>query len=811
MKFKLSLFILITSFLIQTSVSGQLSSFENLEEVSEKGFFKNYFSGLFKDFTQFGDPFTMSGGIGLNMRSYSAYGGETRQDPFFYSLNANLNVRVYKLNIPFSIMVTARNRESALPNFREIANAFKDDLLSQKDRFVRMGMSPQYKWIKLHLGHRSMNFSKFTLANLNFYGVGTELTPGKLRVAAMYGRLAKAEPIDLSLVTPNVPVYQRVGWGTKLGYGTDNSSIDAMIFKAHDNTNSIDIPTDNEGAPSPEDNLTMGINLQHLFLDRFRLRVETGWSLLSPNALDEVTNNGFLFDKRATTETKSAFDARLDYEGEKFTTGVQVKRIDPNYKSLGAYFFNSDIIDLLGNLSFGMLDGKINSRLSAGIQSNNLDKSKPTTTRRFVYTGNITYSQDAFNANLNYSNNTTDVGYILNQSLDSLNAVIVTQDIGLNLTYSLTDKGANQHAFNWSGNIQQVNDDIENPMESASSRLYVSNFVYSYMLSDSKWRFSAKANFNQNQLAQMTTKRYGTGFGVSKSFLENKMNLGIDFNFFQNVNETADNSNNLNGGFRWSYNIGKGLTTNMNWAILRTKSENINPYSELTGTFGLNYTFNVNPKLKMEKAAVEKAVHEPLQSTPYTAALPDHPSDLTMRQFDNESNTLTATQSNSANNSTREEVLAQLEAFEKEAAANKPSPEELEKRRLAYIAEQEKKQAETTIAKSENNSSTIDVKSLLPSPNKTEKIIETKPIAEKQSTKKSTAKRKSVKKTTPTDYGTFCVQQETSLRAEATHKATSLKRLKEHEVVLVLEKTNALWWKVEIDGQIGYVKAKLLD
>ncbi len=284
-------FVLISLLSIPFFLSAQLEPLEDLETVSEKNFFKSYFKDVFKDLTDFGNPLTLSGGVGLNMRSYNSSGGPLRQDPFFYGLNANLNVRVFQINIPFSLAVTARNRESSLPNWNEMVDALKNDLRNnvraQRDRFIRFGTSPHYKWMKLHLGHRAMNFSKFTLANLNFLGIGTELTPGKFRVATMYGRLAKAEPLDLSLTTPNIPIYERMGWGTKIGYGTEQRSIDLILFKAHDDPRSITIPESSPKQPSPEENLSLGLNGQTLLFDRFRLRIETALSALSPNALDD--------------------------------------------------------------------------------------------------------------------------------------------------------------------------------------------------------------------------------------------------------------------------------------------------------------------------------------------------------------------------------------------------------------------------------------------------------------------------------------------------------------------------------------------
>jgi hypothetical protein len=83
---------------------------------AKKAFSPTYVKGLFKDFTDFGKPFDYSGGLGINMRSYNALGTSPRQDPFLYTANANFNARVYKLNLPFSLTIAAKNTEHAYPD-----------------------------------------------------------------------------------------------------------------------------------------------------------------------------------------------------------------------------------------------------------------------------------------------------------------------------------------------------------------------------------------------------------------------------------------------------------------------------------------------------------------------------------------------------------------------------------------------------------------------------------------------------------------------------------------------------------------------
>ncbi len=619
MKTTLYPFIFLAAFLISWPAYTQLEDFEDIEAVGKEGFFKTYVGDLFKGFKDFGEPFNMTGGIGLNMRSYSAYGADPRQDPFFYSLNANANIRIYKLNLPFSLLVSAKNTESSYPNPVELFRAFKNNvenkIENQKNRFVRFGSSPRYKWVKLHLGHRSMNFSPFTLANLNFLGAGMELTPGNIRFSAMYGRLAKAEPIDLSLTTPNIPVYERKGWGMKMGYGTTEEFVDLVLFKAEDDANSISIPEESTNQVDPAENLVIGLNLQKSLLEKFRVKVEYATSALSPNSLDGNSSNRFphpkfLIQGKTTTDYKAALDTKLDFQAKDFTVGVQYKRIDPDYKSLGAYFFNSDIEDYLLNLSFGLFEGAVTVNTSGGIQRNNLDRSQPSTLTRYVGSGSMSYAAGNFNLELNYSNNSSDIAYLLDEDLDSLNVLIVTQDAGVNATYNFQDQSNNQHVLTGTFNVQMVTDDVANPMESSASEMLVGNLVYNYALAESQWKFSVKANYNQNELAQMVMRRYGAGFGISKPFLDGKLNTGIDLNYFLMSSENAGDNSNVNGQLRFNYKISDATSLNMNWALLSSKKVNggtSTSFSELTGTLGFQYTFSKKTKEeKEEKRKVKK-------------------------------------------------------------------------------------------------------------------------------------------------------------------------------------------------------------
>lgn len=185
-----------------------------------------------------------------------------------------------------------------------------------------------------------------------------------------------------------------------------------------------------------------------------------------------------------------------------------------------------------GFANFGLFQNKLNSAVKVGIQSNNLDDTKPATTKRLIYDVQTGWSDKDFNVQMNYSNNSSDVSYILNQQLDSLNAVVVTQDMGASINYVLPLKGENKHSVSLTGNIQDVSDDIEKPNRVSVSKLYMANAGY-VLSTQSKWTFSTRLNYTVNEISSTELNRLGMGLTIQKTILKGKVNLGLTGNYFK--------------------------------------------------------------------------------------------------------------------------------------------------------------------------------------------------------------------------------------------------------------------------------------
>lgn len=94
--------------------------------------------------------------------AYSTGLDRPQQVPLTWGVTARLNLSLYGLQIPFSVTFSERER-----SFRQPFNQY--------------GASPRYKWVRLHLGYRTMHFSQLTMTGQNFLGGGGRL-PRKVQV-----------------------------------------------------------------------------------------------------------------------------------------------------------------------------------------------------------------------------------------------------------------------------------------------------------------------------------------------------------------------------------------------------------------------------------------------------------------------------------------------------------------------------------------------------------------------------------------------------------------------------------------------------
>jgi hypothetical protein len=211
-------------------------------------------------------PFEIRGSVSAGLMFYGVSGIQNRRQPFSWYLSGAPTLKIYGVTMPFSLTVSEQERRFSQP-------------------FNQYGVSPYYKWVKLHLGYRNVRFGDFTLAGANFLGAGIELTPKNLRLGFVYGQFARAVEEDTSGTDPRYrylrPTYQRLGWAAKVGFGKPKAYLDFSFFKAKDIVGSIKTPS-LRSRITPMENTAVGLkNHFGLFKQKLVFDFELAASILT--------------------------------------------------------------------------------------------------------------------------------------------------------------------------------------------------------------------------------------------------------------------------------------------------------------------------------------------------------------------------------------------------------------------------------------------------------------------------------------------------------------------------------------------------
>lgn len=370
------------------------------------------------------NPFAIHGNLSLNFQPYASFGVAARQQPFTYVVSANLSPQLYGLQLPFSFTYSNRQTNYSQP-------------------FNRFGISPRYKWITLHAGYRSLNFSNYTLAGHSFLGGGIELNPGKFRFGVIGGRFNKDTRSGPSYHSDTLPEFKRVGAAIKLGVGSKKSFVDFLLLSVKDALPST--PADSAStARRPEENLIAGFNSRITFSERLVFEGEIaasahtsdqtamGFGDLDSNLLKKTDK---FIHLNQSTRFYTAARASLVYRAKIMSLKAEYRRIDPNYTSFGAYYMSSDIQSISVGPSFALFKRTLQVRGSLGLQNDNLRKTKQTTSVRTVGSANFSWNPSrVFGMDGSYSNFSTD------QKADYLPLMDTAKIFQSNLNYSVSPR-----------------------------------------------------------------------------------------------------------------------------------------------------------------------------------------------------------------------------------------------------------------------------------------------------------------------------------------------------------------------------------
>lgn len=547
-----------------------------------------------QDLTSLGNqkPVTLHGGINVRGMFYHADGIANRRQPFSYLITGSPTLSLYGFSIPFTFIVSEQER-----SFRQPFNQF--------------GLSPSYKWITLHGGYRNVSFSPFTLDGYTMLGGGFELRPGKWHIGMMYGRLNRAVVANQNLGDLQAVSFNRRGIAGKIGYGTDTTHVEFSFIKARDDATSVDYQNTGQDTlgivpVAPAENLVMSLGGRLGFLKSFFVEAEGAVSIYTKNtrssiAIDSSVANipsvlASLMTINASTENNKAIRAAVGYRQKKYGLSLQYRRIDPNYQSMGAYFFQNDLENITINPMALLWQGKLRFNGSLGIQRDNLSGQKQATARRVIGSVNASLALNSrFGIEMAYSNFATSQTPIAVKFNDSLRVAQTTQNFSFTPHYFITGAAGN-HVFTLSVNYMTLSD--LSPL-SQSRNVQSTNAFFTYQITFQATGLNLSAGFNYARLqtAVLASGNQGLTLGAGKTLLGNKLNLRLNSSVLQNVQGFAQTmlyTNGLSGSYRATKRHSLNLNVNHihNQGSVESQAAGGYPtFTEIRGDVGYNFTF----------------------------------------------------------------------------------------------------------------------------------------------------------------------------------------------------------------------------
>ena len=480
------------------------------------------------------DELKISGRLGASMVFYNIEGRETTRSPFTWMLVGNPVISYRGITLPFSMTISEQNRSFRQP-------------------FNKIGVSPYYKWAKLHLGYRNPLFSKYTLGGHTILGAGGEFNPGNYRIGIMYGRLLR--PLDsnpLQLFQPGTYAttsYKRNGLALKLGYGTSTNYVDLLFFNGWDMPNSI--TQESRLTLKPAENAVISIVSEQKIKENITFGLEYAASTYTDNILladsldRELAFFSGIMSTNITSRRSNALDTYFGYSQDWFGLKLRLKQIDPGYRSMGTWYMQNDYRNITIEPRMQFYENRYVLSSSLGLQRDNLENSESPQMNRTI--GSVSLSANPlpwYKADILYSN------YDLNQKnesygIDSLLSLSqTTQSLGVNQNIGLTGDLFAQNLF-FSLNRQLLRD--KNPaiaeLTNYTSNILLATYMVSYI--PKQMNLTLSYNLTSFNLSSLETQVSGPVVAYSASFLKNSLNLSVS-NAFYKTRQNGEDSSKIN-------------------------------------------------------------------------------------------------------------------------------------------------------------------------------------------------------------------------------------------------------------------------
>ena len=451
-------------------------------------------------------PLEAGGSLQMQHMYNRRLNAENNDQPYNYVLNGNLNLKLFGvIDAPFQLLFSNMGSRFSQPTFNQTA------------------LHPQYKWVQLHLGRIAVNWSPQTVGGHVFQGVATDLTPGKWTFSALYGRFQKAIAAPLDSVSGTItPAYRRMGYGFRTGYRHSNTHCQASYFQAADDTNSI--AEEVFMPPAPKSNRVVGVLLDQVLFKKLMFNAAYNLSYM-------------VNDMRTPTiqTRKQHYKGSLAWQGKAHQWNVTYEHTDPEYQTLGAYYFNNDMENVSVGGNVQALKGKLSMSGQVGLQRDNLDNRKSSSMRRQVYSLQVQYRlgksgmlSGSYSSFTSFTNTRPFTDYLQPNSpmlaWDTLNFREISESGNMQLAVPMPKTGQWQGSFTGTGLWQR-----NSGAPGSSSDFYNAGAGFVVQHAKNGATMALQLNAGQNMAGEMRVRNLGPVISCSLPLMDKKLRTSFSY------------------------------------------------------------------------------------------------------------------------------------------------------------------------------------------------------------------------------------------------------------------------------------------
>ena len=533
------------------------------------------FAGFFlsasgQDFSNMKDkrPVSFHGSLGGGASFYNSNETYQTRDPFAWNLYGNFVPTFYGFSLPFSFVITQYSKSYTSP-------------------FTQFGISPSYKWIRLHLGYRSIAFSPLVFDGQSFLGGGIELSPKGFYFGAFYGRLNKAISEDTTYGHTLEPQYARTGFGLKIGVGGSRNNVSFQFFHAKDDSGSIHRINDSLSTVRPQENSVVGASWHFTFFRRLTFTGDAAASVLNRDqSYERIDSIGYwkipaiaqkIMPINWSTVVSYSGQAQLSLMLNNFNVSAGYRRVQPDFKSLGVPYALDDVEMINGNVGANLYKGRLN--INAAYTGQHNDLAHMLSSRLVTRTGNLSLNTFV-DRHLNVNVNVTGVQVLQQDGLTKLSdsarldQLMVTATLSPSLTFS-----GERHQHTISGSVSYTKLDDRNPATSAltGGDNINSSLDYSLFFTRRSWGLNCILTYSQYGQQKDQYRSTGLNAGLNAQLLQaHNLSVQGSVGYFFNQDNGSPVGNNTTFSFNSNYAVlNHSLGLYMSYII--TPPVNLNP------------------------------------------------------------------------------------------------------------------------------------------------------------------------------------------------------------------------------------------